>query len=398
MRPVVGVICEYDPFHIGHARQFTLIRQQLSDAYIICVMSGCFTQRGMPALFAPAFRAEAALRAGADAVLELPCAFAVREAENFALGGVSLLNALGCVTHLSFGLETDNLPQLQAAAAVLETPDSVFSDTLHASLANGSPFSAAQAVAVASSLTAVHGIDFPSPDALSHLLAQPNNILGICYLRALLRLKSSILPLPVLRVGRYHASEFTREGFPSATAVRKAYLSDDFPAAEQACGYPLTGIPRHCPDALDTLLLYRLRSMDADALRTLPDCTEGLENRITKAARVAVSRTDLLARLKTRRYAYARLSRLATHALLGITTDLLTARPVPEYARLLGFRRESRELLTAFRGSSVPVIAKAADGNPANPLYALDARAYDLWALGAELPAGLMYRQKIVKC
>lgn len=161
MRPVVGVICEYDPFHIGHARQFTLIRQQLPDARIVCVMSGCFTQRGMPALFAPAFRAEAALRAGADVVLELPCTFAVREAENFALSGVSLLNALGCVTHLSFGLEMENLLQLQAAAAVLETPDGIFTDTLHALLAKGSPFSAAQAEAVAASLAAGRGNDSP---------------------------------------------------------------------------------------------------------------------------------------------------------------------------------------------------------------------------------------------
>lgn len=398
MRPVVGVICEYDPFHIGHARQFTLIRQQLPDARIVCVMSGCFTQRGMPALFAPAFRAEAALRAGADVVLELPCTFAVREAENFALGGVSLLNALGCVTHLSFGLEMENLPQLQAAAAVLETPDGFFTDTLHALLAKGSPFSAAQAEAVAASLAAGRGNDSPPPEALSRLLSQPNNILGICYLRALLRLNSNILPLPVLRVGRYHANALTREGYPSATAVRKAYLSGDLSAAEQACGYSLTGIPCHRPEALDKVLLHQLRAMDADALRTLPDCTEGLENRILKAAHTAVSRADLLSRLKTRRYTYTRLNRLAAHALLGITAHLLAAHPLPEYARLLGFRQESRELLTTFRGSSVPVIAKAADGNSANPLYALDACAYDLWALGAGLPAGLMYQQRIVKC
>ena len=84
MQPVVGIICEYDPFHRGHARQFALIRQTLPDARIVCVMSGCFTQRGMPALFSPAFRARAALTAGADLVMELPCAFAVRDAENFA--------------------------------------------------------------------------------------------------------------------------------------------------------------------------------------------------------------------------------------------------------------------------------------------------------------------------
>ena len=102
-RPVVGVICEYDPFHRGHARQFALIRERLPHALIVCVMSGCFTQRGAPALFAPGFRAGRALASGADAVLELPAAFAVSDAEGFALGGVRLLDALGFVTHLRMG-------------------------------------------------------------------------------------------------------------------------------------------------------------------------------------------------------------------------------------------------------------------------------------------------------
>ena len=117
MRPTVGIICEYDPFHRGHARQFALVREKLPDARIVCVMSGCFTQRGSAALFAPAFRARAALDAGASLVLELPCAFALREAENFALGGIALLDRLGFVTHVSFGCEDDDLPFLQTAAA-----------------------------------------------------------------------------------------------------------------------------------------------------------------------------------------------------------------------------------------------------------------------------------------
>ena len=437
MKPIVGIICEYDPFHRGHARQFALIREELPDAQIVCVMSGCFTQRGMPSLFSPAFRANAALQAGASAVLELPCAFAVRDAENFALGGVDLLTRLGCVTHLSFGCETADLCLLTAIAALLENPTVLFNDVLRQSLAKGMPFAASQAAAILAALTAGNAAavyagalaacsdgaaktvpaleTVPATGTLSHarpitevpasghtpaelaaLLAKPNNILGVCYLRALMRLNSPIKPLPVPRVGAYHADTLADEGFPSAMAARKAFCTGHLAAAEAACGYQLAGAPFHSPNALDAVLLYRLRTADAQSLRQCPDCSEGLENRLTAASRDAVSRAALLAMLKTRRYTYARLNRLATHALLNVTTDLLAAHPSPEYARLLGFRRESADCLRLIRRSGFSLVAKAADGDRANPLWMLDERAYDLWALGAGLPAGLMFRQPIV--
>jgi len=408
MRPIVGIICEYDPFHRGHARQFALIREKMPDARIVCVMSGCFTQRGMPALFSPVFRAGAALAAGADLVLELPCAFAVREAENFALGGISILNELGFVTHLSFGCETENLGFLRTVTQMLEYPSAAFTDALKAALAEGQPFVAAQATAIVAGLQAK---DAKTPEgfALSRgasgtaeaisvtaALTMPNNILGICYLRALLRLNSAIAPLPVKRIGEYHADSLTATGYPSASATRKAFLAGDISAAEQACAYSLANAVCHKPEALDVVLLHRLRTMDTHALRALPDCSEGLENRLAKAARETNSRAALLAMLKTRRYAYARLNRLATHAILDVTGALLDAFPLPEYVRLLGFRRDCRDLLTSLHQSTIPLIAKAADGNRTNPLYRLDERAYDLWALGAGLPAGMMYHQPII--
>lgn len=392
MEPTVGIICEYDPFHRGHARQFELARERLPGTRIVCVMSGCFTQRGMPALFPPAFRAERALAAGAEAVLELPCAFAVREAEHFALGSVGVLDALGFVTHLCFGVETDDPPLLAAAAALLEAPDAAFTAALRAGLDAGKPFAAAQAAAAAAGLA---GSGF-SAEAASRALARPNNILALCYLRALLRLKSGIEPLPVNREGDYHADRLAAEGWPSASAARKAFLSGNLAHAEVACGYPLAGVPFHRPEALDTVLLHRLREAEPSALRALPDCSEGLENRLARAARAAGGRAELLSILKTKRYAYARLNRLLAHALLNVTADTLAAHPMPEYVRLLGFRRDARSLLANFNQSGIPVIAKAADGDAQNPLYALDARAWDLWALGAGLPAGLMYRQPVV--
>ena len=110
---IAGIIAEYDPFHRGHAYHLEQARAQSQADYIICVMSGSFTQRGMPALLPSHARAEMALRCGADIVLQLPYAFSVREAEYFALGGVQILNALGCVTHLSFGCEREDLSLLQ---------------------------------------------------------------------------------------------------------------------------------------------------------------------------------------------------------------------------------------------------------------------------------------------
>lgn len=392
MTPVVGIICEYDPFHRGHARQFHLVREKLTGARIVCVMSGPFTQRGMPALYSPAFRAHAALRAGADLVLELPCLFALREAENFALGGVSVLHDLGFVTHLSFGCENDDLSLLQKAAEQLETPCAAFTSALKEALASGQSFAAAQGNALCASLRRA----YDDASLMSAFFSAPNNILAISYLRALLRLKSPIQPLPVLRKGSYHTSDLAAPGYPSATAVRKALLTGDFAAAEAACGYPFPAAPLCRPDALDQALLFTLRQMSPSALALLPDCTEGLENRLHAACREAASREELLENLKTKRYTYARLQRLLSHALLGVTAGMQAKTPLPTYARLLGFRQESADLLSLLTQSRLPLISKAAQGPASDAAYRLDIRAYDLWALGAAMPAGLMMTQRVV--
>ncbi len=384
---IVGIICEYDPFHRGHARQFALIKEQIPDAVIVCLMSGSFTQRGMPALFLPAMRARAALRAGAAMVLELPCAFSVRDAENFALGAVNIIHRTNFITRLSFGAETTNIQALHTAAHILEEEDGAFRDAMQEALSQGKPFAAAQAAGLTAAM------DMDDADAL---VSKPNNILGICYLRALKRLQSGVLPLPVQRSGDYHSAELSRASYPSASAVRKAYLSGDLAAAEAACGYQLQGAQAHKPDALDSVLLSALRSLPPDELRRLPDCTEGLENRLVKYAAKATSRAELMELLKTRRYTRARLSRLLTHAMLGISAELLDKNAQPSYVRLLGFRKEQEGVLSLLNRSDLPVIAKASDGDLNDPLYQLDERAYDLWALGAKLPAGLMFRQQIV--
>ena len=315
-------------------------------------------------------------------MLELPCAFAVRDAEHFALGGVSALTRLGFVTHLSFGAE-DGLDALMPAAALLDAPTPAFQEALRGALARGASFAAAQGEALGACLGGLGTAPWE----------KPNNILALCYLRALRRLESPLLPLPVRREGDYHAPALEGQRWPSATAVRAAFLGGDLAAARAACGYDLPAAPVCRPDALDAVLLYKLRTQSAQALARLPDCTEGLENRLKACAARAATREELLSLLKTRRYAHARLSRLCCHALLDVTAGLLAAHPLPTYARLLGLRRGA--LNGELRRSALPLPARAADLHPDDPLAALDLRAYDLWALGAGLAQGMLQRQKV---
>ncbi|MGN1367515.1 MAG: nucleotidyltransferase family protein [Aristaeellaceae bacterium] len=388
---VVGVIAEYNPFHLGHAHHLAEARRLAGADAVVVVMSSVFTQRGDAALLPPADRARMALSAGADAVFALPAAWAVRDAEHFALGGVALLAGLGCDA-ISFGTELNELPRLQEAAHLLEFPDAVFSAAVQAGMQHGIPYPAAVSAAMEAAL--------PGCGAL---LETPNSTLAVCYLRALLRLHASMEVVPVQRIGGYHDTRLQGK-LPSATALRGAILRGDWPMVRAAMPEDAYAILRTAaaqgriqrPEALAPALLYRLRTMSPADYAALPDASEGIENRLAAAAATAQSREELLQAAKTRRYPYARLSRLATHALLGLTDDALRAQALPQAAWLLGFRRESRGLLAQFKEhAALPVIGKAADVDRSTPWFAAEARAYDIWSLGAGMSAGLALTQGV---
>lgn len=388
---VVGVIAEYNPFHLGHAHHLAEARRLADADAVVVVMSSVFTQRGDAAILSPAERARMALSAGADAVFALPAAWAVRDAEHFALGGVSILSRLGCDA-ISFGTEDADLTALHTAARLLETPDEAFSAAVRAQMNAGLPYPSAMSAAMDAVL--------PGCGAL---LNKPNSTLAVCYLRALLRLGCKMDVIPVQRLGGYHDSALGN-ALPSATALRGAILRGDWAKVRAAMPEAAFCILReaaangriHRPEALDNGLLLRLRTMSANDYTSLPDVSEGVENRLAAAAETARSREELLQSSKTRRYPYARLSRLATHALLGLTDDFLSAQPVPEAAMLLGFRKDKRELFAHFREhSTLPILSKAADYDRSAPWFAAECRAYDIWALGAGLPAGLAFTQGV---
>lgn len=389
---IVGVVAEYNPFHPGHAHQLREAKQLSGADAVVVVMSSCFTQRGDAALLSPAVRARMALRCGADAVFALPAMWAVREAEHFALGGVALLTGLG-VDAISFGAENAESDALWRVARLLEAPDAAMSAALQGFLHKGLPYPAALSAAC----EAVH----PGTAAL---LNRPNNTLAICYLRALLRLGVAVDVYPVARRTDYHDTALGNV-LPSATALRGAILRGHWQgvrAALDASCWPLLQTEAlegrvHRPEALDLLLLHRLRTMTPEERRLLPDVSEGIEDRLVKAAMTASSREALLQAAKTRRYPYARLSRLCAHALLGFTEPMLAEEALPKGAWLLGLRQDRRDVLRQLSRGSLPIIAKAADGPVGEAWFDAELRAYELWALGAGLPGGLGMRQGVVR-
>ena len=208
---------------------------------------------------------------------------------------------------------------------------------------------------------------------------------------------------PIARTGDYHATALA--DIPSATALRAAIDRGDWQGLQRALPEDVFALLRQeamagrmmRPGALDQALLYRLRTMTIDSWHALPELSEGIEDRLRKAATTSSTREALLAAAKTRRYPYARLSRLCAHALLGITQAQLEAEPLPDALWLLGLKDTALPLLGRLKRQAVPVISKVAGASTDAAWFHTEILAYDLWALGCGQPAGLAMRQGVVR-
>ena len=329
----VGIICEYNPLHKGHVKQFSQIRHLLGEeAAIVCLMSGNFVQRGMPAIVDKSLRAKAAIQCGADLVLELPITYALSSAEGFAAGGVRILGNF--CDYLCFGAETaDETALMQAASALLS--DS-FPPLLRAQLEYGKSFPAARQAAMEEM-----GID-------GALLETPNNILAIEYCKAILSQGCAMKPLPIHRGGSYH-DELPDEENPSATAVRKLMLdSRDFKFLVPDCAWDIfAGAALHTMEAGERAVLSKFRTMTDAEFEALPYGSEGLWRKFMHACRSEATLDGIIAATKSKRYTRTRIDRMIMCAYLGITLqDILS--PVP-YIRVLAFNDRGRIALKAAR-------------------------------------------------
>ena len=386
-----GIIAEYNPFHKGHEYQIRYTKEKLKADYVIVAMSGDYVQRGTPALISKHARAEMALRCGADLVLEMPVSVSTASAEAFAMGGVSLLDGLGVVDMLCFGSESGEISALKELAEILVEEPEEYKKLLKSFLSEGLTFPAARSQALTEYFKNprnFNGDDFdgvltPLLNEVTQILNTPNNILGIEYCKALLRLNSRIRPVTIRREGMGYHETTVPEGistvaspdlqsptdfFASATAIRNLILQDSPNPDALASQIPEQAFPVFqkavnsdeflTENSLDSILSYCLMKENEKKLSSYMDVSEDLARRIINQQNLLLSFSQSVSVLKTRELTQTRIQR----ALLHIILNIHTAPTQTPFARVLGFRRESSELLSQIKQHSrIPLITKLAD-------------------------------------
>jgi predicted nucleotidyltransferase len=386
----VGIVVEYNPFHNGHLYHLQQSKKITGADAVVAVMSGNFLQRGEPALVDKWARAEMALRAGCDLVLELPVAYSAQPAQWFAYGAVAVLDACGVVDALCFGSESGDLAALDAVAALLADEPEALARDMGALLRQGVPYPSAYTAAAGRILEARGMAD------LAFSLEQPNHTLGLHYLIALRQLRSRIVPHSIRREkSGYNQTDVTDAAIASATALRLMIAgSGSWDAIAPYVPSSTLEILRREAEAgrapvdwesFARPLFHELLRLSPAELAGFAEVAEGLEFRIRRAAceldewRVSA----LLDRLKTKRYTRTKLQRTLLRILLGHRKEQLTRERLAagvEYIRVLGFTERGRQLLADMRKrASVPVVHSAARGEWA--YLAMDARASAVYAL-----------------
>lgn len=358
---IIGIICEYNPLHRGHEKQIRWIKSQFPESGIVCLMSGNYVQRGHPAIVDKSLRAKAAIRAGADLVLELPVNVALSSAEGFAAGGVHILGKF--CDFLCFGSETGDICALMDTAKALLSPE--FPPLLRHHLDKGISFPAARCAALA------------QMGQNGDLLRDPNDILAVEYCKAIYRQQTPMEPLAIRREGNYHTEAPDLQN-PSATALRmlllcgenwRPYVPDT--VADLFCHAPL-----HTLSAGEKAMLYRLRTMSDKDFESLPYGSEGLWRKFMHACREEATLDDIIAATKSKRYTRSRIDRMVMCAFLGLTRENLET-PAP-YTRVLAFNDTGRTVLKQARQTGCfPNTGEAIEGD----FWELEKRCGDLYGL-----------------
>ena len=387
---VNGIIAEYNPFHNGHEYQLRESKRRTGADYTIVVMSGNFVQRGAPALVGKFRRAEMALHGGADLVLELPTLYSTSSAEYFATGAVVLLDKLGVVDNLCFGSESGDAELLKQIAEILLDEPEEYKQSLKQYLKQGLSYPNARTDALIQ--------NYPFLRQHKNVFSSPNNILGIEYIKAILRQNIPMKPVTIQRLGSGYHSRLPEDAPCSAMAIRQAlhsgadatFLGGNMPehAAQILAGHLPKSGPVNSNDFSD-ILYYKLTMEKNQGFEKYLDVSPALSDRICSRIDDYRGFDNFCEILKTKDMTYTRISRCLLHIMLDIKkVDMERARimgTIP-YARVLGFRKSSESLLGEIKlHSSIPLVTKAADAE-----RLLDRDAYSM--LCQDMQCAQIYR------
>lgn len=407
MDGILGIVSEYNPFHNGHLRHLQHSKELTNTAFSVVVMSGNFVQRGDTSLVDKWAKTEMALQAGVDLVIELPTIYALSSAENFADGAVKILDSLGIVDYISFGSEIGEITPLDDVANVLYKEPKEFSSLITTQLKSGLSYPKAREIALQQF--------FGSSKKYSDVLNNPNNILGVEYLKSLKRRKSHIIPITIKRDYSDYNSKTVKNGYASATAIRtmiqekkNVHYVVPYETYEILDEKILNGKIVPSIKVFEKEIIYNLRKMTLDEIANLPDVTEGLENKIKIAANNCNTLEELIERIKSKRYTQSRIQRILLYSLLNITQkDINTSKRVTPYIRVLGFNKHGKRIISAISAAnpklqiivSVKKFMENATDSNLKKMLAKDIFATNVYTLAFEKEplANLDYTHKVIE-
>jgi predicted nucleotidyltransferase len=370
---IVGLVVEYNPFHNGHLYHLNKSKEVTNATHSIAVMSGNFLQRGEPALFDKYTRAEIAVSNGVDLVVELPSLFACQSAEIFSHGAVTLLNSLNCIDSICFGSEEGDIQILYQIASILTNEPIQFKNILKAYLDEGLLFAVARSKALYDYISSNNLLDIPE-EKLNTILNSSNNILGIEYIKSLIRLNSNIKPYTITRIKSEYNSEIISSNICSATAIRKV-LKDSCELNDIS-----NVVPSHTLSFIENSIKKEFNPMfdehyfdiikqiivrDINNLNSYFDVNEGIENKIYKSVFTSNSLDSLQQDIKSKRYTLTRVKRILNNILLGITKeDMNKVKSISyiPYVRVLAFNDKGREIIKQIKlNSDICIVNKFAN-------------------------------------
>lgn len=370
---VTGIITEYNPFHLGHLHHLKECKKNTNCNGVICVMSGNFVQRGMPAIMDKWERAKIAVKNGVDLVVELPLIFSISSAETFAYGAVALLEKTKIVNNLYFGSEHGNVLDLNKIASVIIKEPIEYKNTLKKELAKGVPYHYARLTSLKNYFNDIN---------LEEIISSSNNILGIEYLKALIRLNSPIKPYTLKRIGSNYNDENITSLYASATSIRKTLSFNDFDkikevlpkeSYEEIINLKNTAYKFVYPEDIFPFLKYKILT-EGENLSKLSQLKEGLDNKIKKEILNSNNLNEFILNIKSKRYTYTAISRALVSFFIGMENFSLDdiKNSSIEYIRPLAFNERGSKILKEIKNKeSVKIITKLPK-NIENSMLSLD--------------------------
>lgn len=392
MKKILGIVAEYNPFHNGHLYHIEKSKQETQADCVVAIMTGNFTQRGDTSIVNKWEKTKMALNNGVDLVIELPTIYSISSAENFAYGAIKILNKLDIIDYLSFGIEEDDISNLEYIADILANEPKEFQEIFKNELSNGESFAKARSEAINKFINKNN----PNNNNYTDILTGSNNILAIEYLKALKRMKSKIKPIGIKRNSVFYNSKRIIDNYASSTGIRHLIqikkineVSRLMPTSSFRILYEniRNNTYNLNLNVFSKEIIYKLRMMSNEEIADLPDVSEGLENLIKSSADKTNNIDELINMIKSKRYTQTRIQRILLYTLLGIRkNDMEVEKKITPYVRILGFNENGKEIISKIN-SKVKVVTsiKKFEDNNKNVKYKrmldIDKRATNIYTL-----------------